>query len=82
MEWQDHPFNAIATCTVCNNTDSVTVTCGEIKQYLDGRLVQHVWPDMPCDKRETLIGWFAQHRSPNGFHLCGDCWDKNLGEEE
>lgn len=82
MKASDHPFNASATCTMCNAIDSVTVTCGEIKQYLGGSLVQHVWPDLSCDKRETLMGWLAQHRSPNGFHLCGECWDKNIGEEE
>ncbi len=81
MKASDHPFNASATCTNCNTVESVTVTCGEIKQYLGGSLVQHVWPDMSCDKRETMVGWLAQHRSPNGFHLCGDCWDKNFGEE-
>lgn len=88
MEWQDHPFNAIATCTLCNNTDSVTVTCGEIKRFVYGtELVQNIWPDLSTDEREVLIGWRNQRADSScgertGFHLCASCWDSNLGEEE
>ena len=82
MKTYDQPFNASATCTMCDAVNTVVVKCGEIKQYLSGSLVQHVWPDMSCENRETLIGWLAQHRSPSGFHLCGECWDSQLGDEE
>ena len=93
MKAYDHPFNAIATCTLCNHTDSVTVTCGEIKRFVHGtELVQNIWPDLSTDEREVLIGWRNQRRDgmvyegftqaeAGGFHLCSTCWDSNLGED-
>lgn len=59
--------------------------------------VQTIWPDLSPDERETLIGWRSQRYNNErggqggptvgktmgsvGFHMCGDCWDKQLGEE-
>lgn len=88
MNWNDHPFRATATCSSCDKSSTVVVTCGEIKRFVYGsELVQKIWPDLSADDRETLIGWRSQRHDdsncgePTGFHLCGDCWDNQLGDD-
>ena len=67
-------INISNTCMSCNATHDVTVSRKAYARYMAGDLVQKVWPTMPADDREVIIG----HRS--GFYLCGACFDQ-LGED-
>ena len=60
------PFGSLGTCN--EKEDSVLVTMADYDKYLAGGLVQDVWPMMPAQDREIIMG------SRAGYYLCSDCW--------
>ena len=45
-------------------------------RYLEGDLVQNVWPELSDDEREVLMG------NRVGFYTCSKCWDEFFSEED
>ena len=60
---------AAATCQRCGSTHSVKVERGDWFRYVDGELVQNVWPEFSLNLRETLRGARA------GYYFCPPCFD-------
>ena len=48
----------------------------DVQRYVNGELVQNVWPNFTEDDREVLIGWRT------GFYACPRCWDKIFSDVE
>jgi hypothetical protein len=74
-------YTAHAKCSSCDAIESVVVDIMDANHYLndDKVLIQNVFPDLSVNDREILIGWRAQKISQQAFHLCGECWDVQLG---
>jgi hypothetical protein len=65
-----------STCMSCKLTETI---CGikesDWKRYLNGELVQNVFPQLDDEERDVLIG----ARTGNG-HVCDECWNYIFGE--
>ena len=61
---------AAATCQRCGSTHTVKVERDDWFKYMDGELVQNVWPEFTLDLRETLRGARAGH------YFCPPCFDE------
>ena len=59
-----------ATCLYCGDKHiSPKATREEVDRYINGELVQRVWPDWSVDEREIACG------ARTGMFLCPTCWD-------
>jgi len=66
-------------CNACIGVDQVFVDNDRWHKYTVGRaLVQDAFPEPEFDSayREQMIG------IRTGYHVCNDCWDTVLKEEE
>lgn len=60
------------TCRLCGEDIEIVAPASQWNEYFNShsrRLIQLVFPDMPCDKREMLISG-----------TCPTCWNKMFGD--
>ena len=62
------------TCNVCNTKQDVLVDPARWATYMQGALVQDVWPEADAVYREQMIGLRS------GYHVCDDCWG-SMGDD-
>lgn len=55
---------------------TIQVQRSALRDYMNGTLVQHAFPDLTPNEREVIIN----QRVP-GSYMCQDCWHA-MGEEE
>ena len=63
-----------ATCALCGHTDRVNVALDDARltPYLEGGLVQDVFPDLSTDEREVLICWRAEKGLGQSAYICNN----------
>ena len=70
----------VITCSGCDRTDHIDNINGlDWNRYMEGALVQDVWPDLSVNEREIIIG------ARLDCYTCPDCWDAIFadgGEDE
>jgi hypothetical protein len=66
-------------CGRCGEEHSVRASKESLDEYLNGALVQKVFPDLSVDERETLIGfrtgiwWCPSCEEPAGTNIAVSC---------
>lgn len=59
-----------ATCTTCKQIETVkNITFIDWLRYVNGELVQNVWPQLTDAEREVIIGFRTE------MYICSNCWD-------
>lgn len=60
-------IEAKCECGTCAGI--VGIDDADLQRYVNGELVQDVWPNWTPDDREILIGWRT------GIYRCRNCWE-------
>ena len=58
-------------CSWCGKRSLISLDIQKVYRWLNGELIQNVWPEMDADQRELLI---------TGTHA--DCWEEMAAGEE
>lgn len=70
-------MDIVIACHYCKDTTTVRgITDDQWFRYINGEMVQNVWPERSENEREAIIGFRA------GFHSCPTCWDELFAEED
>ena len=64
---EKHMRTIFVECGYCKEEHSVRASKESLDSYLDGELVQNVFPDLSTDDREVLIGFRT------GMFWCPSC---------
>lgn len=65
------------TCNYCwKDFSAGLVHVKDYEDYMNGELVQKIWPHASTDWREMLIG------SRTGHYICNQCWEFEMGDGE
>jgi len=71
-----------AACQQCAVREQVTVPADRHDKYLQGGLIQEVFPEYSAQQREVLMNALPPWRvdRPFSYFLCTDCWH-DMGAE-
>lgn len=64
------------TCDECSANKTIEITYSKWLKYVNGELVQNVWPELTDAEREIIIGFRTE------MYTCLDCWNKLFSEPE
>ena len=58
-------------CVSCGEMVIVHCTQAQLREWINGKLIQHAMPDVPKEEREMLLSG-----------ICGACWRISFAEQE
>ena len=79
-------YKARARCRgKCRDEYSVLVTKDDVDKWVNGSLVQDVWPDKTADEREIIMQSqlvaLLNRPAPYSLYMCPPCGDELFGED-
>lgn len=70
-------MNVVAICNGCKEVRRVEgLTVEDWRRYINGELVQNVWPDFNDSEREAIMG------CRTGVYTCDACWDELFAHDD
>lgn len=67
----ERDLELLTVCPFCGEMTTVLVNKDDYVEWLNGALIQNVFPYLSADERERLIS-----------DICPSCWDKMFSEDE
>jgi hypothetical protein len=77
-------MKAVAQCKLCEAIDVTEVWAFELRRWIDGEMVQDVWPNRTPQERELIrqSQWakYLDRPFPGPYYICAVC-DEKFEEE-